>query len=130
MTTEHRHEKKPWQPKIEDEPEFNPFVNALERTGELENPSPLEETQAEEGESAEVDRVVREATSTTAPVARIAPGSPGSATAALIEPERRYALIAQAAYFLSERRGFRPGGELDDWLAAETEIDRTLASRF
>jgi len=45
-----------------------------------------------------------------------------------IEPERRHAMICDAAYFLSERRGFCPGGELDDWLAAESEIDRVLTS--
>jgi hypothetical protein len=35
-------------------------------------------------------------------------------------------MICEAAYFLSERRGFAPGHELDDWLAAEGEIDRLL----
>ena len=32
------------------------------------------------------------------------------------------ALIAEAAYYRAERRGFVPGGEVDDWLAAEAEI--------
>jgi hypothetical protein len=31
--------------------------------------------------------------------------------------------IREAAYFKAERRGFAPGHELDDWLAAEAEID-------
>jgi hypothetical protein len=31
--------------------------------------------------------------------------------------------IRVAAYFKAERRGFEPGHELDDWLAAEREID-------
>lgn len=30
--------------------------------------------------------------------------------------------IAEAAYFRAERRGFEPGRETDDWLAAEAEI--------
>lgn len=34
--------------------------------------------------------------------------------------------IRVAAYFEAERRGFAPGHELDDWLAAEREIDETL----
>lgn len=34
----------------------------------------------------------------------------------------RDAMIAQAAYFRAEKRGFRPGEQLDDWLAAEAEI--------
>ena len=36
---------------------------------------------------------------------------------------RRYECIAAAAYQRAERRGFAPGGELDDWLAAEQEFD-------
>jgi Protein of unknown function (DUF2934). len=36
--------------------------------------------------------------------------------------ERR-SKIALAAYFIAERRGFSPGHELDDWLAAEAEIE-------
>jgi hypothetical protein len=34
----------------------------------------------------------------------------------------RYAMIAQAAYYRAEKRGFRPGEQLDDWLAAEADI--------
>lgn len=30
--------------------------------------------------------------------------------------------VALAAYFIAERRGFGPGHELEDWLAAEAEI--------
>lgn len=30
---------------------------------------------------------------------------------------------AREAYYRAERRGFAPGYELDDWLAAEAEID-------
>lgn len=37
--------------------------------------------------------------------------------------EERFERIAQAAYFHAERRGFVPGQELNDWLAAESEID-------
>ena len=35
----------------------------------------------------------------------------------------RAELIAVAAYFRAEKRNFSPGGEIDDWLAAEREID-------
>lgn len=31
--------------------------------------------------------------------------------------------IAEAAYWRAERRGFKPGHELEDWLDAEREID-------
>jgi hypothetical protein len=33
-------------------------------------------------------------------------------------------LVAQAAYFRAERRGFAPGGELQDWVEAEAELLR------
>lgn len=35
----------------------------------------------------------------------------------------RDARIAKAAYYRAERRGFAQGGEIEDWLAAEQEID-------
>ena len=41
-------------------------------------------------------------------------------------PEQREALVARAAYFIAERRGFAPGNELDDWLQAEAEIEARL----
>ncbi len=37
--------------------------------------------------------------------------------------DAREAAIAREAYYRAERRGFAPGYELDDWLAAEAEID-------
>jgi Protein of unknown function (DUF2934) len=35
----------------------------------------------------------------------------------------RQAEIAREAYFRAERRGFAPGYELDDWLAAEAAVN-------
>jgi|SRR6185437_5976841 len=35
--------------------------------------------------------------------------------------------IRIAAYLLAEQRGFAPGHEREDWLAAEAEIDRLMA---
>ena len=43
-----------------------------------------------------------------------------------LDPERRRAMVAEAAYFYAERRGFEPGHEMEDWLAAEGQIDATL----
>ena len=37
------------------------------------------------------------------------------------------ALTAERAYFKAERRGFAPGHELEDWLAAEREVEKLLA---
>jgi hypothetical protein len=36
----------------------------------------------------------------------------------------REAMIAELAYFRAQSRGFEPGHEVEDWLAAETEIDK------
>jgi hypothetical protein len=38
-------------------------------------------------------------------------------------PTERHEMIARAAYYRSQRRGFAPGLELDDWLAAEQDIN-------
>jgi DUF2934 family protein len=39
-------------------------------------------------------------------------------------PAERRDLIAKAAYYRAERRAFQAGHELEDWLAAELEIDQ------
>ena len=63
------------------------------------------------------------------PATTDAPVKPDSAASrSFVEPERRHGMICEAAYFLSESRGFCPGRELDDWLAAESAIDRALTS--
>jgi hypothetical protein len=52
--------------------------------------------------------------------------SPQAPARAKLTPEARQALIAEAAYLRAERRGFAPGREVEDWLAAEIEIDALL----
>lgn len=60
----------------------------------------------------------------TAPPDLPTAGSDSRTTAASVE--QRHVLIERAAYVLAESRGFSPGAELDDWLAAEAEVDRQL----
>jgi len=36
----------------------------------------------------------------------------------------REALIAELAYFRALSRGFAPGREVEDWLAAEAEVEK------
>ena len=43
-----------------------------------------------------------------------------------VTDHERHQLISTVAYFRAERRGFIPGSELDDWLAAEEEISEML----
>jgi hypothetical protein len=40
--------------------------------------------------------------------------------------EDRHASICLAAYFIAESRGFAPGHEVEDWLAAEEMVDQRL----
>ena len=35
----------------------------------------------------------------------------------------RHAMIAEAAYFRAEKRGFAPGHEVEDWVSAELEVE-------
>jgi hypothetical protein len=37
-------------------------------------------------------------------------------------PEDMQTWIAEAAYYRAQNRGFEPGGETQDWLAAEAEV--------
>lgn len=64
--------------------------------------------------------------------AAAAPSKPRSSKKApakkVVTPEERYQMIAAAAYFLAERHGFTSGRALDDWIAAEKEIDGMLKS--
>jgi hypothetical protein len=43
-----------------------------------------------------------------------------------IDPERRHQMIAEAAYYRAQQRLFESGYELEDWLAAEDQIDAAL----
>lgn len=61
----------------------------------------------------------------TGPVQPAAPAS-GASTGITVSAEARKAMIEQAAYLRAERRGFTAGGEVEDWLAAEVEVDALL----
>ncbi|MPZ45481.1 MAG: DUF2934 domain-containing protein [Betaproteobacteria bacterium] len=43
--------------------------------------------------------------------------------------EARWRRTAIAAFYRAQARGFAPGGELDDWLEAEREVDALEAGR-
>ncbi len=65
-----------------------------------------------------------------APQSEIAPATVTHSEARLLEAagsaEMRLALIAEAAYFRAAGRHFAPGYEVEDWLAAEAEVDGKL----
>lgn len=41
----------------------------------------------------------------------------------------REQMIAEAAYFHAERRGFAPANEMTDWLQAEVDVEPVLRNR-
>lgn len=41
----------------------------------------------------------------------------------------REGMIAEAAYYRAEKRGFAGGNEMGDWLDAEVEIDQTMTRK-
>ena len=43
-----------------------------------------------------------------------------------LDPQVREVMIAEAAYYCAEKRGFVPGHELEDWLEAEAQIEVAL----
>ncbi|HXZ94168.1 MAG TPA: DUF2934 domain-containing protein [Burkholderiales bacterium] len=47
---------------------------------------------------------------------------------AALSDEELHMLIAQAAYRRAQQRSFAPGHELDDWLAAESEVKQSIGS--
>lgn len=59
--------------------------------------------------------------------AAVSAAQPAAAAKAEARPER-HRMISEAAYFRSERRGFAPGADVEDWLAAEADIDREMQS--
>ena len=40
-----------------------------------------------------------------------------------LSPDGRRELVRQTAYFLSERRGFDPTRDIENWLEAERQVD-------
>jgi hypothetical protein len=57
------------------------------------------------------------------PLTQVAPSQESTADAAL------FSMIAEAAYYRAEQRGFAPGGEFEDWLAAEAEVTRSALQK-
>ena len=54
--------------------------------------------------------------------------APTSKSATPVSAEVRRLMIAEAAYYSAERRGFASGNEVGDWLLAEKQIDAALSA--
>lgn len=71
----------------------------------------------------------RTTTKTTPRTTRKATTTVKAASKAIVTGEQRQKMIAEAAYFRAEKRGFEGNGHLEDWISAEHEVD-TLLSRI
>lgn len=47
-----------------------------------------------------------------------------------LNSDMRNQMIAESAYYRAQARRFNRGGEMQDWLAAEDEIDRLLLNQI
>jgi putative hemolysin len=77
-------------------------------------------------------RVTRKTPATAAPAAakakagNLAKRMAQPAPQPVVDADTRRTMIAEAAYYCAEKRGFVPGGELQDWLEAEAQIQARL----
>jgi len=52
--------------------------------------------------------------------------TPAAADGKRLSDEEIYRLIQQSAYYKARARGFAPGHEVEDWIAAEREVKGSL----
>jgi hypothetical protein len=82
------------------------------------------------GPKSSAESIAPTATSTKTsktPMSQATPRRRKPRAAPVLTPQERHARVCQAAYYLAEMRGFAPGRELDDWYAAEAQVDTQLA---
>jgi len=89
---------------------------------------PTEPPRAPEDKTAAAPTASRARAKSATPRVRKKAATTPAAPFAVSEDVRR-GMIAEAAYLRAERRGFAPGGEGEDWLAAEAEVDALLKAR-
>ena len=75
-------------------------------------------------------RVSRERppTTTRQPVAEETVAQPATADKTYWTDEMRQEEISRRAYYRAEQRGFSPGYEMEDWLAAEKEVNERMGA--
>jgi hypothetical protein len=65
----------------------------------------------------------------TAPVEGEGGDSASAGLPPALDDTERVEMIAQAAYYLAQQRGFEPGHDLRDWFEAERTVDAQLSRR-
>jgi len=68
----------------------------------------------------------KQATAKTRTVLLTAAVGPSPVSGEPTVPAERHAMISELAFFMAQARGFTPSQELDDWLAAERQIEHRL----
>lgn len=71
----------------------------------------------------------KKAAATGKAAVRKSKGTPSRAVIAAPSAAEREDMVRTAAYFRAERRGFAPGYEWEDWLAAEAEVSTLAGSQ-
>lgn len=62
----------------------------------------------------------------TTTVRKKATNRPRIAAKTLLSDEQRYQMVAEAAYYNAEKRGFMAGSDIQDWLDAEKKVNASL----
>lgn len=56
----------------------------------------------------------------------IAKSTKKRSTRKIISAPDKQKMIQEAAYFIAQQRDFSPGNEIEDWLAAESQVNKLL----
>jgi hypothetical protein len=84
---------------------------------------------ADEKLAPKTPRARAKSTTPRATAAAVKKPAAAAKAAPTVSEDVRRGMIAEGAYLRAERRGFAPGYEETDWLAAETEVDALLKAR-
>jgi hypothetical protein len=91
-----------------------------------EKPAPPMESPRAEAPAPKVEPPVAEKPLADKPAKRPSALQASPAAEIQVSAEERQRLVAEAAYYIAERRGFATGYEHEDWLAAEAEVEQRL----
>ena len=90
--------------------------------------SPVSKSRKKKSAKESVTRSTKKAGNSTVIDERINPADEfAEFSESLISREERLSMIAEAAYYRAEQRGFDSGGHEHDWLEAEKSVDKMLS---
>lgn len=90
-------------------------------------PASVKRAPAPTAVSAAKARPAPKAVAATRPEPATKAARPRARKSAKVSAEQRRNYVEVAAFYIAERRGFAAGDPLQDWVQAETEIDRLIA---